>query len=208
MSRICPQCGEWCEEEPIDPHGPAVICTFCNYAQSFLQLPLFFITGPSGAGKSTLSLHLPAALPECVTLDTDMLLGALPMSKEKEYRDYQNYWLHIANNVGQSGRPVVLCGSTMPDRVEPCLQRRYFSATYYLALVCDDDVLAERLKQRPAWRNSSTPAVITEMIGFNHWFKDQAPTTHPPMTLYNTTNKTTEETIVDVVAWVRDRLVK
>src|SRR5579859_847406 len=154
MSRVCPQCGEWCEEEPIDPGGPAVVCTFCHSAQPFLQLPLFVILGPSGAGKSTLSLQLPAALPECVTLDTDILWGVLPATKEKDYSDYHNLWLYIAKNIAQNDRPVVLCGTALPKQVEPCPQRRYFSTVYYLTLVCDDDVLVERLKARPAWRKS------------------------------------------------------
>ncbi len=206
MPRVCPQCGEWCEEEPIDPGKPAVICTFCHYAEPFLQLPLFLLTGASGAGKSALSLHLPAQLSECVTLDTDILWGVLPATKEKEYRDYQDLWLHIAKNIAQNGRPLVLCGTTMPERVEPCLQRRYFATIHYLALVCDDRILVERLKQRPAWRKSGTPEALTQMVDFNRWLKEHAATTNPPMTLYDTTHRTVEQTIADAAAWIRERL--
>ena len=58
-------------------------------------------------------------------------------------------WLRIAKNVGQSGRPVVFCGSAFPEHFEECPERSDFSKLYYLTLVCDDDLLVERLQQRP-----------------------------------------------------------
>jgi broad-specificity NMP kinase len=204
MGRICPQCGAWCKEENVDQKISAAICLFCNYAQQFLQLPLFYITGPSGAGKSTLSLHLPSVLPECVTLDTDILWGALPATKEDNYRDYHNHWLIIAENIGQSGRPVVLCGAATPEQIAGCSHYPYFSAVHFLALVCNDNVLVERLKQRPAWRKSSTEEFLEQMISFNCWLKSNAEI--QKMMLYDTTHRTIEQTIADISAWVHERL--
>ncbi len=205
MPRVCPACGEWCEEEPIDPQQAAVICTFCQHAEPFLKLPLFFIVGASGAGKTTLSQHLPATLPQCVTLDTDILWGTLPATEKDGYRSYSNLWLHIAMNIGQSGRPVVLCGSMMPPTVEACPHRRYFSTIHYLALVCDNEVLEKRLRARPAWRIKPGED-LTRMLNFNNWYKSLDIATNPTVTIYDTTQRTVEETLKDSIEWIQKRL--
>lgn len=206
MPRVCPECGEWCEEEPIDFTVPAVICPHCQYGEPFLRLPLFVITGASGAGKTTLGRHLPARLPECVTLDTDILWGVLPATAEKNYNDYQDRWLHLARHIAQNGRPVVLCGTTMPERIMASPEHRYFSDIHILALVCDDDVLIQRLKQRPAWRGCDNEETQNTMVKFNRWHKEQADQTQPPMTLYDTTTSTLEQTLEDTRQWIYERL--
>ncbi|GCE31456.1 nucleoside kinase [Dictyobacter alpinus] len=206
MPRVCPQCGEWCVEEPIDKTIPAVLCPFCSYAEPFVSLPLFIVTGASGAGKTVLSQHLPAYMPECVTLDTDILWGVIPATEEKNYSDYQNNLLLLAKHIAQNGRPVVLCGSTTPERISMCLQRQYFSAIHILALVCDDEVLLERLKQRPAWRGCDNKDTQKNMLDFNRWFKDQAQHTEPPMTLYDTSKASVEQTLQDTRQWIQERL--
>jgi predicted ABC-type ATPase len=204
MFNVCPQCGEYSVEKTIDASGPFAICPFCGYAHPFLQLPLFLITGPSGAGKTAICLELVPLVHECVILESDILWGAVPATPENNYRDYRNLWLRIAKNVGQSGRPVVLCGTAIPEQLETCPERRYFSTLYYLALVCDDPLLEERLKQRPAWRGSAEG--IEDMLLFNRWLKDHASTTHPPMTLYDTSHRSITQTTNDVAQWIRHRL--
>lgn len=66
----------------------------------------------------------------------------------------------MAKNISQAGRPIVLFGTGMgvPENIEPCVERRYFSEIHYLALVCDDGVLAQRLRARPAWRGAGDQA--------------------------------------------------
>jgi hypothetical protein len=34
------------------------------------------------------------------------------------------------------------------------VERRYFGTLHYLALTCEDEVLVERLRQRPSWRQT------------------------------------------------------
>lgn len=206
MFNVCPQCGEYSVEKTIDASGPFAICPYCGYAHPFLQLPLFLITGPSGAGKTTICLELVPLLRECVILESDILWGAVPATPENNYRDYRNLWLRVAKNVGQSGRPVVLCGTAIPEQFEVCPERRYFSTLHYLAMVCDDQLLEERLKQRPAWRHPGSTESIETMIRFNQWLKEHAPTTHPPMTLFDTSHQSILETVRDVARWIQLRL--
>ena len=74
----------------------------------------------------------------------------------------------------------------IPPNVEPCVERRYFNETHYLALVCDDAVLEARLRARPAWRKSADPANIAAHIDFNHWLKENGPAAAPPVDLLDT----------------------
>jgi hypothetical protein len=206
MFAVCPQCGEYAEDKQIDPTGPFAICPHCQYAHPFLQQPLFIVTGASGAGKSAACLVLTPILKECVVLETDILWGLLQATPEDNYGAYRNAWLRLAKNIGQAGRPVVLFGSAIPEQYEMCVERRYFSTIHYLALVCDDDALIERLKQRPAWRASATPETLERMGQFNRWLKTHAATTQPPMLLYDTTSVSVAETAAAIAQWIRQRL--
>ncbi|HEU5227552.1 MAG TPA: AAA family ATPase [Ktedonobacteraceae bacterium] len=206
MFNVCPQCGEYCVEKTIDPAGPFAVCPFCQHAHPFLQQPLFIITGPSGAGKTTVCLALTTLMNECVIIESDILWGLLPATAENNYSEYRNVWLRIAKNIGQAGRPVALCGTAIPEQFEACPERRYFSTLYYLAIVCDDALLEERLKLRPQWRESGSGEVIERMLQFNRWLKEHATTTKPAMTLYDNSHRSIQETTSDVAQWIRERL--
>lgn len=173
---------------------------------SFHMQPLFIITGASCTGKSTVCLSLISLLKECVVLEQDILWGVVPATSEDNYSSYRNVWLRVAKNVGQAGRPVVLCGTALPEQFEECPERRYFSTLYYLTLVCDDDLLVERLQHRTEWRMTHTPEVLENMVQFNRWLKANASLTQPPMTLYDTSLRSIDETVEYVVKWVLDRL--
>lgn len=206
MFSVCPNCGEYCVEKSIDTSGPFAVCPYCHYAHPFLQQPLFIISGASGTGKTTVCLSLVSKLKECVVLEQDILWGMVPATLEDNYRSYRNVWLRIAKNIGQSGRPVVLCGTAIPEQFEECPERRYFSILYYLTLVCDDDLLVERLQHRPEWRQTHTPEFLKDMVQFNSWLKANAHITRPPMTLCDTSHQDIDETVMYVAKWVRERL--
>jgi hypothetical protein len=101
---------------------------------------------------------------------------------------------------------VVLCGTALPVQFESCPERRYFTVLHYLALVCDDDLLAARLQARPAWRGAGGEAFVDTMTAFNGWIKANAATTQTPMTLLDTTAISVEQSVAQVAAWVRERL--
>jgi hypothetical protein len=152
MFNVCPNCGEYAVEKSIDTSGPSAVCPYCHYTHPFLQQPLFLIGGASGTGKTSVGLSLVSVLKKCVVLEQDILWGMVTTSPEDIYSSWSNVWLRIAKNIGQAGWPVVLCGTSIPEQFEECPERRYFSTLCYLTLVCDDDLLVERLQRRPEWR--------------------------------------------------------
>ena len=112
-------------------------------------------------------------------------------------------WQRIS---ARRGLPVILCGSALPDQFERSPERRYFSTLHYLALVCDEALLKERLTLRPTWRQSQSEDFLERMVAFNRWLIEHAPTTTPPMTLLDTTTDPLEETLAKVERWIDELL--
>ncbi len=206
MFNICPQCGMYSEIKTIDPTGPFAICRHCGYEHPFRQLPAFVVTGASGSGKSAACLQLVPLLPECIVLEVDIFWRPEFAKPENDYRDFRNLCLRVAKNVGQSGRPVVLCGTAVPGQYESCPERIYFTDLHYLALVCEDAVLRQRLEARPPWRQSGKPDTVKDTVEFNRWLKTNAKTSEPPMSLLDTSSATIQTTSEQIAAWVRRHL--
>jgi len=205
MFNVCARCGIYSVEKTVDPEGPNAICPSCGYRQPFLRLPLYRLTGASGTGKSTICLRLAPELPECVVLESDILWRPEFDQPTTNWHDYHNLWLRLVKNIAQGGRPVVLCGTALPEQLGACPERRYIGDIDYLALVCDDDELAERLRARPAWRSSDS-SFIAHMVGFNRWLKENAEQLRPGVTLFDTSDRTVAESVTWVKEWVRHRL--
>jgi len=202
---VCSQCGLYRADKIIDPVGPYAVCPTCGYRHPFLQLPLLIISGASGTGKSAVCQHLLGRVTRAVLLDADILWRPEFNTPATNYRDFFETWLRVCKNISQSGRPVALFGAGMgvPENIENCVERRYFSQTHYLALVCSDEMLLERLQQRPAWRGTCEPAYVEEQIRFNRWFN--AYVGQPAIKLLDTTRAPLEETTRQVAAWIEAR---
>lgn len=205
---VCRQCGLYRADKIIDPGGPYAICPECGHKHTFRYMPLLIVSGASGTGKSAVCKALVVHLTDAVLLDSDILWCPAFNSPEDDYRDFFEIWLRMSKNIGQSGRPVVLFGAGVgvPGNIEPCVERRYFSAVHYLALTCDDDILTERLRARPQWRASASDAFLQVQIDFNRWFKETGPTLDPPITMLDTTYVALEETAAQVAAWIDQTL--
>lgn len=203
---VCFQCGMYHADKTIDPSGPYAICPECGYKHSFQRLPLLIVSGASGTGKTTICQHLTGNVTKAVLLDSDILWRPEFNTPETNYRDYFELWLRLCKNIAQSGRPVVLFGAGVGvlDNLENCVERRYFSLVHYLALVCSDDLLRERLQQRPAWRGTRDASYIEEQVRFNRWFKEYD--VQPVINLIDTTNSPLEATASQVETWIDERV--
>jgi hypothetical protein len=204
MFNVCHRCGLYRADKIIDPSGPYAICPECGYKHPFRQLPLLMVSGASGAGKSTVCNALLGKLEDVILLDSDILWRQEFNKPEEKYREYFELWLRMAKNISQAGRPVVLfgAGSGVPGNIEPCIERRYFSRVCYLALVCDDELLAERLRARPAWRGCGEQTYIDNHLQFNRWFKLQQAGEFP-ISLIDTTHQSLEMTVTQVRVWIQ-----
>lgn len=207
MMNVCFNCGLYHADKAIDPEGPYAICPECGYKHSFVQLPLLIVAGASGTGKSAVCHHLSGKLREVVVLEADILWRSEFNKPEDKYRGFFETWLRVCKNIAQSGRPVVLfCAGGIPENVEPCVERRYFSGVYYLGFTCEDEELAKRLRRRPAWRNCGDEAYIEEHIRFNRWFKEEGREGEPAIELLDTSGILVEESVERVTAWIRGKV--
>jgi broad-specificity NMP kinase len=207
MINVCHNCGQYRADKTVDPKGPFAICPVCQHPHSFRQLPLFVVCGPSGAGKSTVCERLVGTVTEVVILDADILWRPEFNKPDDHYRDFFETWLRLGKNIGQSGRPLALFNAgALPDNIEPCIERRYYGEVYYLALVCDDEVLVERLKQRPVWRQSWDEAFIAKQIEFNRWFRESSGKAEPKIIMLDTTDTSINRTAEQVATWIREKV--
>ncbi|MEZ4868825.1 MAG: AAA family ATPase [Caldilineaceae bacterium] len=184
-----------------------VICPVCQQVQPFRFLPLLIVCGPSGVGKSTACAQLAGTIPEAVLLEGDILWQPAFNQPETLYRTFFETWLRLAKNISQSGRPVVLfIAGGIPENIEPCVEVHYFAKVCYLALICEEAVLRERLQQRPAWRMSSQAAFMDQQVRFNQQLLDRANTMQPPVDLLDTSTRSVAQAAHEVAAWIRKAL--
>lgn len=123
-------------------------CPGCGDSRSLPLQPVFVVTGASGSGKSAVADGLRRRLPECEVFDADLILHVAELG----WDSWCDTWLLVAHGVALNGRATVLCGSLRPEQVEALPARALVGDLRFCNLDCPDDVLAARLRARPAWR--------------------------------------------------------
>ncbi|MEM7029780.1 MAG: AAA family ATPase [Chloroflexota bacterium] len=199
MAVICSNCGAW-ERPKVDLIAQTAQCAECAYLEERRYLPLFIVTGASGTGKTTIVPELQKRLPEWAVFETDILHDS-----GNDWQMIKCNWLRIAHSLAQSNRPVLLCGTITPENILDCDHRPFFSSIHFLALHCEPEALAERLRNRPAWRGWNEDN-IREHQQFDQWLIDNAKTAfNPPLSIVDTTNVSIQDVADQVCQWATTR---
>ncbi|MXY91852.1 MAG: hypothetical protein F4047_16365 [Caldilineaceae bacterium SB0670_bin_27] len=228
MFNVCPNCGLYRvdktvsepltsvqapnPERPIEVHArletAIAACPHCGHLHPFLRLPLLLVGGASATGKSAILQELTGQFTAAVLLESDLLWLKEFEDPTGGHRRFSETWLRMAKNINQSGRPTVLFGAglAVPANIEQCEERRYFSQTHYLALVCDEEALRRRLLARPAWRKSNEPEQLKAQIEFNRWLQAEGPKKTPQVTILDTTDASVADSARAVREWMERAL--
>ena len=167
------------------------------------RLPLFVVTGASCVGKSTACEILFQKETDYVVLESDVIWNNVYNTPEDDYRAYRAVQLNLCANVAQAGKPAVLCGCATPQQYATLPERKLFTAVHFISIVCDDKTMEHRLRKG---RKIKSEEHIASSLHFNHWLRDHAAETNPPMDLLDNSRLTPEETASLIDAWIRKRL--
>lgn len=167
--------------------------------------PFFIVTGASCVGKSTICNEMLINEKEYIVMESDLLWNDIYNTPEDDYFEYNRLWLRVCANIAQGGKPVVLCGCRVPKQLENLPERELFTHIYYLAVVCDDAVLAERMRKG---RGVSDDEWIRKSMDFNKWLKQQSNENAPyPITLLDTSDISPIQAAKRVDNWVMEKIL-
>lgn len=194
MALVCPVCGAY-RQPIVHVETQSMRCPACDYVEAQRIVPLCIVTGASGVGKTTVVSVLRPLLPAWEIFDTDIIHAA-------DWQQHRSNWLRLAHAIAQNGRYTLLCGTLLPEDLDRCDHRPFFSKVCYLNLHCDDATRAARLQARPAWRQSGSPEFLAHHRQFAQWLLAHAATDFtPPMPTVDTTHATPLETAWQIQQW-------
>lgn len=114
-------------------------------------------------------------------------------------------WMKLCANISQIGKPCVVCGACTPKQFENLPERELFSDMYYLAVVCDDKTMMQRMT---VGRKVTDENWIASSMQFNNWLKENHDKTEPNIDLLDTSNLTPEQAAEYVDRWIKSKLTK
>lgn len=215
MFTFCPDCSATRRDVRIDHEAGTVTCPACGSTREYDSQPLLVVTGASGVGKTTVYREVVGTV-DAVVVESDLYWLEPRGDVEAAWRtvpDESRYAFHLLQyaSIAQSGRPVVAFGSGLGDaeRTERLDEADYFPRIEYLALVCETDEQARRLRDRPGWAEAAEAgepwADIEAQSAANERFRTLADR-RDDFEAFDTTAATVDETVDAVSGWIRSRL--
>lgn len=215
MFTFCPTCSATRRDVEVDHDEGVVTCPTCGSSRPYESRPLLVVTGASAVGKTTTYREVVGSL-DAVAVESDLYWleprGAV-CEAWRTVPDDSRYAFHLLQyaHLAQSGRPVVAFGSGLgnADVVESLAEADYFPRIAYLALVCDADEHARRIRARPGWAAAAEAdepwADIEAQTAANERFEALAAGSDDYET-FDTTDASVEETVAAIRSWIDARL--
>lgn len=212
MFVFCPACSAQRADVAVDHDDGTVTCPACGDTRPYDSEPLLVVTGSSCVGKTTTYREVQGTV-DAVTFESDLFWMEPRGEVSTAWREVPDesryaFVFLLCADVAQSGRPVVLFGSGVgdPDRTPAGPERDYFSRVEHIALTCDPDVLAERIRSRPGFDQAETPwADVDRQLAANERFREAA-AVRDDYDAVDTTDSTPAETAAAVRDWIERRL--
>ena len=202
MLHVCPRCGRYAPELSFSPDS--VRCPFCGEETPIRRYPLFLITGASCAGKSTVTRELYLHDSRVAAIESDILWDERWREMGDNFRAYRAMWLRLCQNISHAGKPVVLCGCCDPSQFAGQPEAGFFTGLHYLAVVCRDEILRERMDRRGV----SSPAAREGNAAYNRWFYENHHKTSPAITLLDTSDLSPKQAAAAAGLWIGEILQK
>lgn len=161
------------------------------------------VAGASCAGKSTACEELFRAETEYIVLESDILWNSVFDTPDDAYCAYRRLWATLCANIMQIGKPVVLCGCAVPEQFEKQPERSLFSDIHYLAVVCSDACLENRMR---TGRGVTDENWMKSSLDFNRFLKENAAKTSPPITLLDTSDQMPKDAAREIHRWIMERI--
>jgi hypothetical protein len=156
---------------------------------------LFIITGANGVGKSSACEVLFQKEKDYIIRGSDVFWKA-PFYANVTGREFSELRMTACAHISQVGMPCVWYGCTEPSHSEECNARRYFTDVHYLAIVCRDEVLLNRMKQLPGINDE------VNSLFFNKYLIKNANKTKPHMTLLDNSDLSIKECAEKIHEWI------
>ncbi|MGI5894420.1 MAG: AAA family ATPase [Candidatus Merdivicinus sp.] len=204
MLHTCPACGKYAPDLRFDLLNHQVCCPSCGYQTPIRRFPLFLVTGASCAGKSTLTRELFLHNSQVISMESDILWDEKWQEINDNFRSYRAMWLRVCQNISHAGKPVLLCGCCDPSQFAGLSETNFFTGLHFLAVVCRDEILEERMNRR----GLSDPSARNDHKNFNRWFWKNHHNTTPPITLLDTSDLTPQQAAVQAAHWIDEILKK